>query len=66
MSTHQYERSVIEQVFCIDIHSRVDHLLTHFQVTPSAGLAQPAKILAIVKRVIFFESAILDQLLFFM
>lgn len=64
--TYQYKRSVIKQIFRIDIHSLSDHLLTYFQVPPSAGLTQSAKVLAIIERVVLLENTILDQFLLFM
>jgi hypothetical protein len=65
-STHQYKRSVVEQILRIDICSFRNHLLTYFQVAPSTCLAQSAEVLAIVEWVVLFEDAILDQFLFFM
>jgi hypothetical protein len=64
--THQYQRSVIKEIFGVDIHSLCDHLLAYFQVPPSASLAQSAKVLAIIERVVLPENTILDQSPFFM
>ena len=63
-ATHQYERSVIKQIFRVDIRSLCDHLLAHLQIASPTRFAQSAEVLAIVERIVLFEDAILDQFLF--
>lgn len=54
---HQYQGRVVESVSGIDVYAFGDQLLAGFQVTSSASIAEKSEVLAVVQRVVVFESA---------
>ena len=56
VATYQYYRCIVISVSCIDVNAFGNLLLTDFEVTPPARLAQRMESLRGVQGIVFFDS----------
>lgn len=54
-ATYQDQWRIVVTVPCVQVHAQRDLLLAYLEVTPSTGLAELAKVLAGVERVVLLQ-----------